>query len=225
MKPHCFRSSYLTITPSYLMLFLLFALRLWQSVIHLFLLASAHFAFRIRAQHRSPNDAAHIYCFETLSAFTAANSASNSATRCRSRLISSFKPLTYALLSVISSTAMLSSPIFDTARVPKIGLDESDESYLLLLVCSLPRCAHQLRCFSIRQTRNDAGAVRTPSNSSKHKSNRGRPMRPKVRSQMQFLERVVPRDTNVVHRIHTLVATVMLDWWALCHLYRLLFRG
>ncbi len=38
-------------------------------------------------------------------------------------------------------------------------------------------------------------------------------------------ERVVPLITNVMHRIHTLVATVMLDWWAIRHLYALLFRG
>src|SRR5260370_16955612 len=101
MKPHCFRSSYLTITPSYLMLFLLFALRLWQSVIHLFLLASAHFAFRIRAQHRSPNDAAHIYCFETLSAFTAPHSPSTPPTLHRIPFTPPFQPLTYPLLTLL----------------------------------------------------------------------------------------------------------------------------
>jgi len=42
---------------------------------------------------------------------------------------------------------------------------------------------------------------------------------------MKYVSKLLPRDTNVIHRIHTLVATVMLDWWALCHLYRLLFRG
>jgi hypothetical protein len=42
---------------------------------------------------------------------------------------------------------------------------------------------------------------------------------------MKFLDRVVPRCTNEVHRIHTLIAMVMLDWWALRHLYRLLFQG
>lgn len=42
---------------------------------------------------------------------------------------------------------------------------------------------------------------------------------------MKYVTLVVPRDTNLVHRIHTLVATVMLDWWALRHLYALLFPG
>ena len=39
------------------------------------------------------------------------------------------------------------------------------------------------------------------------------------------LDKEVPRIPTFIHRMHTLVATVMLDWWALRHLYALLFRG
>jgi hypothetical protein len=45
----------------------------------------------------------------------------------------------------------------------------------------------------------------------------------KVVRPMQFLDRVVPRITHVIHRIHALTGMAMLYWWELKHLYVYLF--